>query len=54
MEQTTDKGLLVGFLISKPLESLPRYATQPPRSDSRESSRAGTPEPKFKSSTTAI
>lgn len=43
-----------GFLISKPLESLPRYATQPPRSDSRESSRAGTPEPKFKSSATAL
>ena len=39
-----------GFLISKPLESLPRYAQQP----RPESSRAGTPEPKFKSSPTAI
>ncbi|EJF66308.1 hypothetical protein DICSQDRAFT_132448 [Dichomitus squalens LYAD-421 SS1] len=43
---------LKGFLISKPLESLPRYATQPPRSD--QGSRAGTPEPMFKSSATAI
>ncbi|KAI0636443.1 hypothetical protein C8Q77DRAFT_1092769 [Trametes polyzona] len=42
---------LKGFLISKPLESLPRYAPPPPRS---ESSRAGTPEPTFKSSSTAI
>ncbi|EIW51797.1 uncharacterized protein TRAVEDRAFT_61490 [Trametes versicolor FP-101664 SS1] len=42
---------LKGFLISKPLESLPRYAPPPPRSDS---SRAGTPEPTFKSSATAI
>ncbi|KAH9848867.1 hypothetical protein C2E23DRAFT_738439 [Lenzites betulinus] len=42
---------LKGFLISKPLESLPRYAPPPARS---ESSRAGTPEPKFRSSPTAI
>ncbi|KAI0748397.1 hypothetical protein C8Q80DRAFT_1270813 [Daedaleopsis nitida] len=42
---------LKGFLISKPLESLPRYAQSPPRS---ESSRAGTPEPRFKSSAMAI
>ncbi|KAI0332603.1 hypothetical protein GY45DRAFT_1320809 [Cubamyces sp. BRFM 1775] len=45
---------LKGFLISKPLESLPRYAPPPPRSDSRSSSRAGTPEPTFKSSPTAL
>ena len=45
---------LTGFLISKPLESLPRYAPPPPRSDSRSSSRAGTPEPTFKSSPTAL
>ncbi|OJT10923.1 hypothetical protein TRAPUB_12544 [Trametes pubescens] len=44
-------GRPTGFLISKPLESLPRYAPPPPRSDS---SRAGTPEPTFKSSATAI
>ncbi|KAI0647571.1 hypothetical protein C8Q79DRAFT_635898 [Trametes meyenii] len=43
---------LKGFLISKPIESLPRYAP-PPRSESS-SSRAGTPEPTFKSSPTAI
>lgn len=51
-----------GFLISKPLETLPRYAP-PPRTvsvHSQETSsnysgtRAATPEPKFKSSTTAI
>lgn len=42
------KAGLRGFLISRPLESLPRYATQP-RHD-----RAGTPEPRFKSSTTAL
>ena len=35
----------LGFLISKPLETLPRYAS-PPRTDS--------PEPKFKSSNYAI
>ncbi|GJE96407.1 hypothetical protein PsYK624_126040 [Phanerochaete sordida] len=42
------KAGLKGFLISRPLESLPRYATQP-RHD-----RAGTPEPRFKSSNIAI
>ncbi|CDO68623.1 hypothetical protein BN946_scf184996.g54 [Trametes cinnabarina] len=44
---------LKGFLISKPLESLPRYAPPPPRSEGS-SSRAGTPEPTFKSSPTAL
>ncbi|KAI0086380.1 hypothetical protein BDY19DRAFT_986640 [Irpex rosettiformis] len=39
------KAGLKGFLISKPLETLPRYAS-PPRSE--------TPEPKFKSSNFAI
>lgn len=44
---------LKGFLISKPLETLPRYApsTQPERPAS---SRVATPEPRFKSSNTAI
>ncbi|OCH92077.1 hypothetical protein OBBRIDRAFT_751961 [Obba rivulosa] len=41
---------LKGFLISKPLESLPRYAP-PPRS---EGSRSNSPEPQFKSSKYAI
>jgi len=41
---------LKGFLISKPLETLPRYAP-PPRSAS---SRSSSPEPKFKSSAYAI
>ncbi|RPD56341.1 hypothetical protein L226DRAFT_538090 [Lentinus tigrinus ALCF2SS1-7] len=41
---------LKGFIITRPVESLPRYA-QSPASDS---SRAGTPEPRFKSSTTAL
>ncbi|KAI0784399.1 hypothetical protein C8Q75DRAFT_780028 [Abortiporus biennis] len=55
---------LKGFLISKPVETLPRYAPPPPRSESSHSrysesvsSRSSTPEPKhprFKSSTTAI
>ncbi|KAH9951998.1 hypothetical protein B0H21DRAFT_9100 [Amylocystis lapponica] len=43
---------LKGFLISKPLETLPRYAP-PPRSE-RSDSRPSTPEPKFKSSGTAL
>ncbi|OBZ69298.1 hypothetical protein A0H81_10925 [Grifola frondosa] len=42
---------LKGFLISKPLESLPRYAPPPQRPHS---SRSGSPEPTFKSSPTAI
>jgi len=45
------KAGLKGFLISKPIETLPRYAAPPPRS---ESSRTGTPEPRFKSSNYAI
>ncbi|KAI0929335.1 hypothetical protein AcV5_006630 [Taiwanofungus camphoratus] len=44
---------LKGFLISKPLETLPRYAP-PPRSEHSEASRPGTPEPMFKSSATAL
>ncbi|KAJ3483186.1 hypothetical protein NLI96_g6490 [Meripilus lineatus] len=40
---------LKGFLISRPLESLPRYAPQP-----RAESRSGSPEPRFASSTTAL
>lgn len=43
--------LPAGFLISKPLESLPRYAPQP---RTAEAPRAGTPEPRFKSSNYAI
>ncbi|EKM55027.1 uncharacterized protein PHACADRAFT_255338 [Phanerochaete carnosa HHB-10118-sp] len=42
------KAGLKGFLISRPLETLPRFATQP-RAD-----RDSAPEPRFKSSTTAI
>ena len=38
-----------GFIITRPVESLPRYAQSP-----SDSSRAGTPEPRFKSSGTAI
>ncbi|CAL1705745.1 unnamed protein product [Somion occarium] len=46
---------LKGFLISKPLETLPRYATQPRRNSvGSEATRAGTPEPRFKSSNTAL
>ncbi|KAI0340035.1 hypothetical protein BDW22DRAFT_432334 [Trametopsis cervina] len=48
------KAGLKGFLISKPLETLPRYAPPPPRTERPESSRAGTPEPRFKSSNYAI
>ncbi|KAH7914028.1 hypothetical protein BJ138DRAFT_1144757 [Hygrophoropsis aurantiaca] len=44
---------LKGFLISKPLESLPRYAPRPTSAPST-SSRSETPEPHFTSSTTAI
>ncbi|KZT69827.1 hypothetical protein DAEQUDRAFT_765148 [Daedalea quercina L-15889] len=48
---------LKGFLISKPLETLPRYAvpqSQRPGTPSTSSSRSATPEPRFKSSPTAI
>jgi len=51
---------LKGFLISKPLETLPRYATAPPRASKPSSSRGSsmyseTPTvPEFKSSPTAI
>ncbi|KZT02369.1 uncharacterized protein LAESUDRAFT_414751 [Laetiporus sulphureus 93-53] len=61
--QGEKKAQLKGFLISRPLETLPRYApapapqTQRPassRSSSHGSSRAGSPEPQFKSSKYAI
>ncbi|KAI0070957.1 hypothetical protein K474DRAFT_1776490 [Panus rudis PR-1116 ss-1] len=49
---------LKGFLISRPLETLPRYAPPPPRpmsySSHDSSTRASTPEPRFKSSNTAL
>ena len=48
---------LSGFLISKPLESLPRYAARPtsaPHTASRPQSPARDPEPHFQSSTTAL
>ncbi|KAH9832906.1 uncharacterized protein C8Q71DRAFT_775501 [Rhodofomes roseus] len=46
---------LKGFLISKPLETLPRYAVPPrPGTPSTTSSRSATPEPRFKSSPIAI
>ncbi|KAG2363414.1 hypothetical protein BDR07DRAFT_1483670 [Suillus spraguei] len=44
---------LKGFLISKPLESLPRYAARPTSAPSR-SSRSLSPEPHFASSDSAI
>ncbi|KAH7929636.1 hypothetical protein BV22DRAFT_1109755 [Leucogyrophana mollusca] len=44
---------LKGFLISKPLESLPRYAPRPTSAPST-SSRAHSPEPQFTSSATAL
>ncbi|TFK88319.1 hypothetical protein K466DRAFT_585646 [Polyporus arcularius HHB13444] len=40
---------LKGFVISRPVESLPRYAQSP-----SDGSRAGTPEQRFKSSNTAL
>ncbi|KIP07800.1 hypothetical protein PHLGIDRAFT_19086 [Phlebiopsis gigantea 11061_1 CR5-6] len=45
------KAGLKGFLISKPLETLPRYAPTP---RTTEAPRAGSPEPRFKSSNYAI
>ncbi|KAI6036402.1 hypothetical protein BKA83DRAFT_4162354 [Pisolithus microcarpus] len=42
-----------GFLISKPLETLPRYAARPTSAPSA-SSRSSTPQPHFNSSDTAI
>ncbi|KAI0689431.1 hypothetical protein BC835DRAFT_1369026 [Cytidiella melzeri] len=48
------KAGLKGFLISKPLETLPRYAAPPPRTEQPGGSRTGTPEPRFKSSNYAI
>ncbi|KAI6028588.1 hypothetical protein F5J12DRAFT_806361 [Pisolithus orientalis] len=42
-----------GFLISKPLETLPRYAARPTSAPST-SSRSSTPQPHFNSSDTAI
>jgi len=44
---------LKGFLISKPLETLPRYAARPTSAPSQ-SSRAPSPEPRFASSGTAL
>ena len=43
-----------GFLISKPLETLPRYAARPTSAPSRSQSPARDPEPHFQSSTTAL
>jgi hypothetical protein len=43
-----------GFLISRPLESLPRYAARPTSAPSRSQSPARDPEPHFQSSTTAL
>ncbi|KAG0701759.1 hypothetical protein DFH29DRAFT_925266 [Suillus ampliporus] len=44
---------LKGFLISKPLETLPRYAARPTTAPSQ-SSRSPSPQPQFSSSGTAI
>ncbi|KIK37917.1 hypothetical protein CY34DRAFT_15364 [Suillus luteus UH-Slu-Lm8-n1] len=44
---------LKGFLISKPLETLPRYAAPPTSAPSR-SSRSASPQPRFTSSGSAI
>ncbi|KAG1762664.1 hypothetical protein EDD22DRAFT_952955 [Suillus occidentalis] len=44
---------LKGFLISKPLETLPRYAARPTSVPSR-SSRSASPQPRFASSGSAI
>lgn len=48
---------LPGFLISKPLETLPRYAARPtsaPYTASRSQSPAVDPKPRFQSSTTVL
>jgi len=65
VEETTNAGMgfgrqgekaagLKGFLISRPLETLPRYAPPPRPQSTASSSRSSSPEPRFKSSETSI